>query len=100
MRFWPLMPGGNGHQAEIDAGTAEWDLPDIDNNLVSMMMEGVGFEVVDLDSDAFVKDSADKNADVIALSALLTTTNTARTPPQPGEIFVRGFQRQRSRQGR
>ena len=43
-----------------------------------MMMEGAGFDVVDLgvdvDSEKFVKTAAEKGADVIALSALLTTT--------------------------
>ena len=46
-----------------------------------MMMEGAGFEVVDLgvnvDSGVFVKSAVEKNADVIALSALLTTTMSA-----------------------
>ena len=46
-----------------------------------MMMEGAGFEVVDLgvdvESEAFVKTAAEKKADVIALSALLTTTMPA-----------------------
>ena len=59
-------------------GTVKGDLHDIGKNLVSMMMEGAGFEVVDLgvdvDSEKFVKTAAEKSADVIALSALLTTT--------------------------
>lgn len=59
-------------------GTVKGDLHDIGKNLVAMMMEGAGFDVVDMgvdvDSEAFVKAAADKNADVIALSALLTTT--------------------------
>ncbi len=59
-------------------GTVKGDLHDIGKNLVAMMMEGAGFDVVDMgvdvDSETFVKAAAEKNADVIALSALLTTT--------------------------
>jgi len=62
----------------IVIGTVIGDLHDIGKNLVAMMMEGAGFEVVDLgvdvNSETFVKTAAEKNADVIALSALLTTT--------------------------
>jgi 5-methyltetrahydrofolate--homocysteine methyltransferase len=62
-------------------GTVKGDLHDIGKNLVAMMMEGAGFDVVDLgvdvESEAFVKTAAEKNADVIALSALLTTTMPA-----------------------
>ncbi len=59
-------------------GTVKGDLHDIGKNLVSMMMEGAGFDVVDLGVDVtsedFVTAAAEKNADVVALSALLTTT--------------------------
>ena len=62
-------------------GTVKGDLHDIGKNLVSMMMEGAGFDVIDLgvdvESENFVKSAAEKNADVIALSALLTTTMPA-----------------------
>ena len=62
-------------------GTVKGDLHDIGKNLVAMMMEGAGFDVVDvgvdIDSETFVKTAAEKNADVIALSALLTTTMPA-----------------------
>ena len=65
----------------IVIGTVKGDLHDIGKNLVAMMMEGAGFEVVDLgvdvETDAFVKTAAEKGADVIALSALLTTTMPA-----------------------
>ena len=60
----------------VASGTVKGDLHDIGKNLVSMMLEGAGFEIVDLGTDVdpqkFV-DAADR-ADVIALSALLTTT--------------------------
>jgi 5-methyltetrahydrofolate--homocysteine methyltransferase len=62
-------------------GTVKGDLHDIGKNLVAMMMEGAGFEVVDLgvdvESEAFVKGAVEHKADVIALSALLTTTMPA-----------------------
>jgi len=65
----------------IVIGTVKGDLHDIGKNLVAMMMEGAGFDVVDLgvdiDAEKFVKAASDHNADVVALSALLTTTMPA-----------------------
>jgi len=59
-------------------GTVKGDLHDIGKNLVAMLMEGGGFNVVDLgvdiDAKQFVKAAAEHKADVVALSALLTTT--------------------------
>ncbi len=59
-------------------GTVKGDLHDIGKNLVAMMMEGAGFEVIDLGVDVppegFVEAINDQQADVIGLSALLTTT--------------------------
>lgn len=59
-------------------GTVKGDLHDIGKNLVGMMMEGAGFQVVDLGIDVpaekFVDSAKQHNAQVIALSALLTTT--------------------------
>jgi 5-methyltetrahydrofolate--homocysteine methyltransferase len=73
-----LGEGGGQSKGTVVIGTVKGDLHDIGKNLVSMMMEGAGFDVVDLgvdvESEAFVKSAAEKNADVIALSALLTTT--------------------------
>jgi 5-methyltetrahydrofolate--homocysteine methyltransferase len=61
----------------VAIGTVKGDLHDIGKNLVLMMMEGAGFEVVDLGVDAspdkFV-DAVKNGADVVAMSALLTTT--------------------------
>jgi 5-methyltetrahydrofolate--homocysteine methyltransferase len=61
---------------KVAIGTVKGDLHDIGKNLVAMMLEGAGFEIVDLgtdvDSEKFVA-VADR-VDVIALSALLTTT--------------------------
>jgi len=76
-----LTSGTSQSKGTVIIGTVKGDLHDIGKNLVSMMMEGAGFNVVDLgvdvDSETFVKTAADKNADVVALSALLTTTMPA-----------------------
>ena len=62
-------------------GTGKGDLHDIGKNLVKMMLEGKGFEVVDLGVDVapetFVKTAVEQNCDLICCSALLTTTMTA-----------------------
>lgn len=62
-------------------GTVKGDLHDIGKNLVAMMMEGAGFEVVDLgvdvEKDKFLATAKEKNADIICMSALLTTTMPA-----------------------
>ncbi len=59
-------------------GTVIGDLHDIGKNLVGMMLEGAGFEVTDLGTnvspDQFVAAVRDKRADILAISALLTTT--------------------------
>lgn len=63
---------------KIIAGTVKGDLHDIGKNLVCMMLEGAGFEVVDLGTDvspdAFVAAVNEHHPDFIAMSALLTTT--------------------------
>jgi corrinoid protein of di/trimethylamine methyltransferase len=73
-----LVSGQSQSKGLVVIGTVKGDLHDIGKNLVAMMMEGAGFEVVDLgvdvDSEKFVKTAMEKKADVIALSALLTTT--------------------------
>ena len=62
----------------VAIGTVKGDLHDIGKNLVAMMLEGQGFKVVDLgisvSTDKFVETVIEKKPDVIALSALLTTT--------------------------
>jgi 5-methyltetrahydrofolate--homocysteine methyltransferase len=54
------------------------DLHDIGKNLVGIMLKGVGFEVIDLGNDVapenFVETAKQRNASVIGMSALLTTT--------------------------
>jgi len=70
------VPGG----PTIVIGTVAGDLHDIGKNLVSIMLQGAGFEVVDLGTDVpaerFVDTALAVGAPVIALSALLTTTMT------------------------
>ncbi len=62
----------------IVVGTVKGDLHDIGKNLVTMMVGSSGFEVTDLGVDVspedFVKAIKEKNATIVALSALLTTT--------------------------
>ena len=59
-------------------GTVKGDQHDIGKNLVGMMLEGAGFEVIDLGVDAptekFVDAAKEKRADIVGMSALLTTT--------------------------
>ncbi len=63
---------------KVVIGTVRGDLHDIGKNLVSMMLEGAGFEVIDLGIDVapekFLEAVKNTNADVVAMSALLTTT--------------------------
>ncbi len=64
--------------ARVVIGTVKGDLHDIGKNLVGMMLEGAGFEVVDLGTDvepeAFLRAVEESNAQMLCLSALLTTT--------------------------
>ena len=59
-------------------GTVKGDIHDIGKNLVGMMMEGAGFEVVDLginvEADAYIDAIEKHKADILGMSALLTTT--------------------------
>jgi 5-methyltetrahydrofolate--homocysteine methyltransferase len=65
-------------RGSIVIGTVQGDLHDIGKNLVGMMCEGAGFEVIDLGIDIkpqeFVKAVKKNGADILAMSALLTTT--------------------------
>jgi 5-methyltetrahydrofolate--homocysteine methyltransferase len=62
-------------------GTVKGDLHDIGKNLVASMLEGGGFEVIDLGADVppekFVQAVEERNAQIVALSALLTVTMPA-----------------------
>ncbi|MFC1565703.1 corrinoid protein [Candidatus Neomarinimicrobiota bacterium] len=65
-------------RGKIVIGTVQGDLHDIGKNLVGIMLRGAGFEVIDLGKDVSVENFVDtaqqENADVIGMSALLTTT--------------------------
>lgn len=73
-----LKENGVAAVGKVCVGTVQGDLHDIGKNLVKMMMEGKGLEVVDLGTDvapeAFVKAAIEHNCRVICCSALLTTT--------------------------
>ena len=75
----PLL-AAEGVQASgrVCIGTVQGDLHDIGKNLVKMMMEGKGLEVIDLGADVapetFVETAQRENCQIIACSALLTTT--------------------------
>jgi 5-methyltetrahydrofolate--homocysteine methyltransferase len=66
---------------KVIIGTVKGDLHDIGKNLVSMMLEGAGFEVRDLGVDVtpekFVEAMDEGDVDIVAMSALLTTTMTS-----------------------
>jgi 5-methyltetrahydrofolate--homocysteine methyltransferase len=75
----PVLAKSNAApSAKIVIGTVKGDLHDIGKNLVGMMLEGAGFEVIDVGIDApaekFVQVAKEKGAQVIGMSALLTTT--------------------------
>lgn len=79
-----LKPHLVGHEVRssgtVAIGTVQGDLHDIGKNLVAMMLEGSGFKVVDLGTDVpperFIEAIRD-GADVVGMSALLTTTMTS-----------------------
>ncbi len=73
-----LVEAGVEPIGRVCIGTVEGDLHDIGKNLVRMMLEGKGIEVIDLGVDVsaekFVQTAIDENCDIICCSALLTTT--------------------------
>jgi 5-methyltetrahydrofolate--homocysteine methyltransferase len=68
-------------KGKVLIGTVKGDLHDIGKNLVSMMMEGAGFEITDLGVDVspenFAQKAQEVEPDIVALSALLSTTMPA-----------------------
>ncbi|HUT10188.1 MAG TPA: corrinoid protein [Thermoguttaceae bacterium] len=77
----PLLAEAGAEPAgRVVIGTVQGDLHDIGKNLVASMLEGGGFEVVDLGVDVsaekFVEAARQKEGTIVALSALLTTTMT------------------------
>jgi len=76
-----LIASGAKMVGKVVLGTVKGDLHDIGKNLVGMMMEGAGFEVVDLGKDVapevFVQKVKELKPDIVGMSALLTTTMRA-----------------------
>ena len=78
----PLLKEGDvTTKGKMIIGTVKGDLHDIGKNLVSMMMEGAGFTVIDLGVDVspekFVQKAQEVEPDIVAMSALLSTTMPA-----------------------
>lgn len=73
-----LTEGGQTATGRVCIGTVQGDMHDIGKNLVKLMMEGKGLEVVDLGTDVdpqtFVQTAMEQQCQVICCSALLTTT--------------------------
>lgn len=82
-------------QGKVVIGTVKGDLHDIGKNLVAMMLEGAAFEVVDLGTDVsperFIEAVRESGAQIVAMSALLTTTmpNMKRTIDAMNEAGIR-----------
>jgi len=77
----PHLAGTNIHnKGTVILGTVEGDMHDIGKNLVGMMLDSNGFNVVDagadVSADSFASAAKESNADIVALSGLLTTTIT------------------------
>jgi corrinoid protein of di/trimethylamine methyltransferase len=73
-----LQSGETQNRGTIVMGTVKGDLHDIGKNLVTMMMEGAGFKIIDLGVDVKIENLIEtlkkEKADILGLSALLTTT--------------------------
>jgi B12 binding domain protein len=73
-----LSGGASSHIGKIVIGTVKGDLHDIGKNLVASMMEGCGFEVInlgiDISSEKFIQAVKEHKPDILCMSALLTTT--------------------------
>jgi len=73
-----LAEADTAPRGRVVIGTVQGDLHDIGKNLVAMMLEGAGFRVVNLGVDvrpeAFVQAARESHADLVCMSALLTTT--------------------------
>ncbi|GAB4262294.1 corrinoid protein [Deferrisoma sp.] len=75
----PLLTGAQAQpKGTLVIGTVKGDLHDIGKNLVAMMLEGAGFQVIDLgvdvDTEKFIEAAQQNNAQIVCMSALLTTT--------------------------
>jgi len=73
-----LAETGEESVGKVVVGTVKGDIHDIGKNLVAMMMEGAGFEVIDLgintDAEKFIAALEEHQPDILGMSALLTTT--------------------------
>ena len=73
-----LVETGAPRVGKMVIGTVKGDIHDIGKNLVGMMMEGAGFEVVDLGinnpAENYIEAAKREDADIVGMSALLTTT--------------------------
>jgi 5-methyltetrahydrofolate--homocysteine methyltransferase len=73
-----LTAANRSGTGKVIIGTAKGDIHDIGKNLVAIMLEGAGFQIIDLGVDVeperFVEKALEDKADLIAVSALLTTT--------------------------
>ena len=80
MAILRLLPAETGAppSGKMVIGTVKGDIHDIGKNLVGMMLEGAGFEVIDLgincDVDKYRKALEEHKPDILGMSALLTTT--------------------------
>ena len=76
-----LRAGGSRGEGRVAIGTVQGDIHDIGKNLVAALLEGGGYEVVDLGvnvpPEKFIEAVRDQHAQIVALSALLTTTMPA-----------------------
>jgi len=76
-----LVDAGIESAGKVVIGTVAGDLHDIGKNLVAMMLEGAGFEIVDLGTDVstdqFIEAIQENEPDIVGMSALLTTTMTS-----------------------
>jgi 5-methyltetrahydrofolate--homocysteine methyltransferase len=79
-----IIKSGLKYKGTVIAGTVLGDMHDIGKKMVCMMLEGSGFEIIDIGIDVsaerFIKTALDKNADVIAMSAMLSTTRLNMGP--------------------
>lgn len=73
-----LVEAGNEPIGRVVIGTVQGDLHDIGKNLTAVLLKGAGFEIydmgVDVSAEAFLEKAEEVNADIIGLSALLSTT--------------------------
>jgi 5-methyltetrahydrofolate--homocysteine methyltransferase len=97
-----LAKAGVKPRGKFLIGTVQGDLHDIGKNLVAMMMKGAGFEVIDIGVDAgpekFVEQAKAAGAQIVGMSALLTTTmpsiektlNALKEAGVPAKVMIGG----------